>query len=159
MNIHSTNTVGELAVAIPGATRVFEALGIDYCCGGNRTLDEVCRISNLAVETVMRSLTQAAPSIPANEQTQDWQQTSLAALLAYIVDNHHVFTRKELTRLEALITKVYSVHGQQHLELLKLQTLFQTIKEDLLPHMLKEEQVLFPYIEQLEKAIFNSEPV
>ncbi len=159
MNIHSTNTVGDLAVAIPGATRVFEALGIDYCCGGNRTLDEVCRISNLAVENVMRSLTQTEPSIPANEQTQDWQQTSLTALFTYIVDNHHVFTRKELTRLEALINKVCSVHGQNHPELLKLRRLFKTIHEDLLPHMLKEEEVLFPYIEQLEKAILNTQSV
>jgi regulator of cell morphogenesis and NO signaling len=159
MTIHSTNTVGELAVAIPGATRVFETLGIDYCCGGNRTLDEVCRISNLAIEQVIGSLTQVDQSIPANQQPGDWQQTSLVALLTYIVDMHHVFTRKELTRLEALINKVCSVHGQNHPELLKLETLFQTIKADLLPHMLKEEQVLFPYIEQLEKAVSDSQPV
>jgi regulator of cell morphogenesis and NO signaling len=156
MNIHSTNTVGELAVAIPGATRVFEALGIDYCCGGNRTLDEVCRISNLTVENVLHSLTQTEQAIPANQQTQDWQKTSLTALFNYIVDYHHAFTRKELERLEALINKVCSVHGQNHPELLQLQTLFQAINKDLLPHMLKEEQVLFPYIEKLEKASLNN---
>jgi regulator of cell morphogenesis and NO signaling len=159
MNIYSTNTVGELAVAIPGATRVFEELGIDYCCGGNRTLDEVCRISNLAVEQVIGSLTVVEVSTTATQQMSDWQNESLGSLLAYIVDMHHVFTRKELTRLEALLNKVYSVHGQNHPELLKLQTLFQTMKEDLLPHMLKEEQVLFPYIERLEKAISDSQSV
>jgi regulator of cell morphogenesis and NO signaling len=159
MNIHSTNTVGELAVAIPGATRIFETLGIDYCCGGNRTLDEVCRASNLALETVMRSLTQTQQSLPVNLQTQDWQQTTLVALLAYIVDKHHHFTRSELTRLEGLINKVCSVHGQNHPELLKLRRLFQTVREDLLPHMLKEEEVLFPYIEQLEKAVSDSQTV
>jgi regulator of cell morphogenesis and NO signaling len=159
MNIHSTNTIGELAVAIPGATRVFEALGIDYCCGGNRKLNEVCSNSNLAVENVIRSLAQAEVANVKNQQTQDWQKTSLTALFTYIVDYHHAFTRKELERLEALIHKVCSVHGQNHSELWKLQTLFQTIKEDLLPHMLKEEQVLFPYIEKLEKAILHGGPV
>jgi regulator of cell morphogenesis and NO signaling len=159
MNIHSTNTVGALAVAIPGATRVFEALGIDYCCGGKRTLDEVCRISNLAVEQVIGSLTEGEESATENQQTQNWHNVSLASLFAYIVDMHHVFTRKELTRLEALINKVCSVHGQNHPELLKLRRLFKTIHEDLLPHMLKEEEVLFPYIEQLEKAILSSQSV
>jgi regulator of cell morphogenesis and NO signaling len=158
MNIHSTDTVGALAVAIPGATRVFEALGIDYCCGGNRSLNEVCRVSNLAIENVIGSLTQAETAV-ANQQTQDWQKASLTALFTYIVDYHHAFTRKELERLEALINKVCSVHGQNHTELLKLQTIFQAITKDLLPHMLKEEQVLFPYIEKLEKASLNKEPV
>jgi regulator of cell morphogenesis and NO signaling len=158
MNIHSTDTVGALAVAIPGATRVFEALGIDYCCGGNRSLNEVCRVSNLAIENVIGSLTQAETAV-ANQQTQDWQKTSLTALFTYIVDYHHAFTRKELERLEALINKVCSVHGQNHTELLKLQTIFQAVTKDLLPHMLKEEQVLFPYIEKLEKASLNKEPV
>lgn len=159
MNINSTNTVGDLAVAVPGATRVFEALGIDYCCGGNRTLDDACRFANISVEEVVRSLAQDEKSSPSSEPTQDWQQTSVASLLAYIVDKHHVFTRNELGRLERLLNKVCSVHGQNHPELLKLQRLFQTLKEDLVPHMQKEEQVLFPYIEQLEKAVLNHQEV
>lgn len=158
MNIYSTDTVGKLAVAIPGATRVFEALGIDYCCGGNRSLNEVCRISNLSIENVIGSLAQAEAAV-ANQQTEDWQKTSLTALFTYIVDYHHTFTRKELERLEALINKVCSVHGLNHPELLKLQTNFQALSQDMVPHMLKEEQVLFPYIEKLEKAYLHKEPV
>jgi regulator of cell morphogenesis and NO signaling len=153
MTIDTTNTVGDLAVAIPGATRVFEALGIDYCCGGKRRLDEVCRLSNLEIETVARALAQAEESAAANQPTQDWQKATLTSLLTHIVEIHHIFTRKELERLEALTNKVYAVHGQNHPELGRLQTLFQTIKADLLPHMLKEEQVLFPYIANLEQAI------
>jgi regulator of cell morphogenesis and NO signaling len=152
MNIQSTSTIGDLAVTIAGATRVFEALGIDYCCGGNRRLDEVCRASNLTLEQVIGSLAEAEESSAAKPQSADWQQASLASLQAYIVDYHHAFTRKELNRLEPLLQKVCSVHGQGHPELLKLQSLFQGLKEDLLPHMLKEEQVLFPYIESLEQA-------
>ncbi len=157
MTIHSTDTIGDLAVAIPGATRVFEKLGIDYCCGGNRTLDEVCRISNLEIETLVGSLTQAEQFTSANPGTEDWQNATLASLMTYIVDKHHDFTRKELERLTALVKKVHFVHGQNHPELLKVQTLFQTLLADLSPHMLKEEQVLFPYIEQLEKTVLYQE--
>lgn len=157
MNIQPTSTIGDLAVGIPGATRVFEALGIDYCCGGNRRLDEVCRVSNLPVEQVIRSLAEAEESPAAKPQSEEWLQTSLASLQAYIVDFHHTFTRKELNRLESLLHKVCSVHGQNHAELLQLQAVFQRLKEDLLPHMLKEEQVLFPYIEKLEQATLEQE--
>jgi regulator of cell morphogenesis and NO signaling len=159
MNIDTTNTVGDLAVAIPGATRVFEALGIDYCCGGKRLLEEACRIANLEVENVVRSLARAEESASANQPAQDWQKATLASLLTHIVETHHLFTRTELERLEALINKVSAVHGQNHPELRKLQTLFQSLKADLLPHMLKEEQVLFPYIESLEQAILHEESV
>lgn len=159
MNIQSTSTVGDLAVTIPGATRVFEALGIDYCCGGNRRLEEVCQVSNLPVEQVIRSLAEAESSSAARPQNEDWQQASLTSLQAYIVDYHHAFTRKELNRIESLLHKVCSVHGQNHTELFRLQTVFQTLKEDLLPHMLKEEQVLFPYIEKLEEATRHHGPV
>jgi regulator of cell morphogenesis and NO signaling len=159
MNIQSTSTVGDLAVRIPGATRVFEKLGIDYCCGGHRRLDEVCRISNLPVEQVIHSLAEADKRTAAKPENPDWQQTSLVALQAYIVDFHHSFTRKELNRLEPLLEKVCTVHGQGHPELVQLQTLFQRLKEDLLPHMLKEEQVLFPYIEKLEAAAMQQTDV
>jgi regulator of cell morphogenesis and NO signaling len=155
MTIDPKNTVGNLAVAVAGATRVFEALGIDYCCGGKRLLDEACRIANLEPEAVVRSLAQAEAEALADKQTPDWQQATLASLLAHIVETHHVFTRNELQRLDALMNKVCAVHGQTHAELAKLQALFHSLQEDLIPHMLKEEQALFPYVEQLESAMLH----
>jgi regulator of cell morphogenesis and NO signaling len=153
MNISITNTVRDLAVAIPGATRVFESFGIDYCCGGHRTLAEACQTISLPVEDVLRSLEDADLASQASGGEHDWQQEPLASLAAYIIDTHHFFTKHEIERLEKLFDKVCSRHGEKHPELFEAQKLFAHLKQDLIPHMLKEEQVLFPYVARMEEAI------
>src|SRR5262249_26864140 len=82
-----------------------------------------------------------------------WQAESLTSLAAYIIDTHHFFTKQELIRLENLIDKVCSQHAENHPELPALRTVFGHLKQDLIPHMLKEEQLLFPFIAQMEAAI------
>lgn len=158
MTINTQETVGQLASALPGATRVFEQFGIDYCCGGQRTLSEACQLKHLAVERVIHSLAEAEASRVQGSEERDWHSEMLTTLAAYIVDTHHFFTKQESTRLENLIAKVCQAHGDRHPELLKVQALFQELKQDLLPHMLKEEQVLFPYVARLEEANYFGEP-
>lgn len=155
MPVTATHTVRELAVTMPGATRVFERMGIDYCCGGGRTLADACATFHVPIEEVVRSLEEAGHTTPSGVNSLDWRTESLTDLCSYIVDKHHVFTRQELERLEKLLDKVCSRHGENHPELAQLQTLFLALKQDLLPHMLKEEQVLFPYINLMEAAITN----
>jgi regulator of cell morphogenesis and NO signaling len=151
MNISDTTTVRDLAGGVPGATRVFENFGIDYCCGGRRTLAEACREAGLPIEDLARSLEEAGlASHPGAER--DWLQETLTALTEYIIDIHHSFTRQELDRLEKLFDKVCSRHGENHPELFEAQKSFYQLKQDLIPHMLKEEQVLFPYITRMEEA-------
>jgi regulator of cell morphogenesis and NO signaling len=159
MAINSTHTVRELAVAIPEATRIFERLGIDYCCGGSRSLAEACQTAQVPVEKVVRWLEQAEQTAQTTAGARDWQAEPLAALLSHIVDTHHVFTQQELQRLTQLLIKVCSVHSANHPELLRLQTLFGSLAQELVPHMLKEEQVLFPYITRMEEAINRERPV
>lgn len=157
MTVNVTNTVRDLAVGIPGATRIFEQLGIDYCCGGGRTLADACNRFDVPVEQVVRELESATQS---NEGvSQDWQTEPLTALSAHIVDTHHVFTKQELPRLEKLLDKVCSRHGQNHPELISLREVFSQLKQDLIPHMLKEEQVLFPYLARMEEAITNGREI
>ena len=79
-------------------------------------------------------------------------------MVAYIVTRHHGFTREELVRLSELLEKVCSVHGENHPELRRLHTIFQELKNELTGHMSKEEQILFPYIENLEAAVARGEP-
>jgi regulator of cell morphogenesis and NO signaling len=159
MSVHVTSTVRELAVTVPGATRVFERVGIDYCCGGGRTLADACQTFRVPVDEVMRSLEDAAQAVKPGDQVIDWQAESLASLSAHIINTHHVFTRQELARLEGLLDKVCSRHGENHPELRQVQGLFLTLKQDLLPHMLKEEQVLFPYVIRLEEAVNKARDV
>jgi regulator of cell morphogenesis and NO signaling len=151
MNITATSTVKDLAAGVLGATRVFENFGIDYCCGGHRTLAAACREANLPVEDLTRSLEEAGRASQPGAG-RDWRQESLTALTEYIVDTHHYFTRQELDRLEKPFDKVCSRHGENHSELFEAQKTFYQLKQDLIPHMLKEEQVLFPYITRMEGA-------
>lgn len=154
MVIDATKTVRELAVEMPNATRVFEKIGIDYCCGGGKALEEACVKAGVPVEDVISSLQQTEVSAQ-DVDFKDWQAKNLTELTNYIVSRHHVFTREELDRLEPLLVKVCKVYGAAHEELLHIQELFQQLKQELLPHMMKEEQVLFPYITEMEDAANN----
>jgi regulator of cell morphogenesis and NO signaling len=151
MNISDTATVRDLAAGVPGATRVFETFGIDYCCGGHRTLADACREASLPVEDLTRSLEEAGRASQSGAG-RDWRQESLTSLAAHIIDKHHHGARQEIDRLEKLFDKVCSRHGENHPELFEAQKTFYQLKQDLIPHMLKEEQVLFPYITRMEEA-------
>lgn len=153
MIINEMNTVRELAVKVPGATRIFEKMGIDYCCGGGRTLADACQTFHVSFDDVIRSLEEAEQTARPGDKVIDWQSESLTALSAYIIDTHHVFTKQELVRLEKLLDKVQSRHGGNHPELGRLQELFVMLKNELIPHMLKEEQVLFPYVARMEESV------
>ncbi|HEY7181377.1 MAG TPA: iron-sulfur cluster repair di-iron protein [Blastocatellia bacterium] len=158
MNIGETVTIRDLAAGVPGATRVLENFGIDYCCGGRRTLAEACEEASLRIEDLTRSLEEAGrASQPGAER--DWRQESLTSLATYIIDKHHHFTRQEIDRLEKLFDKVCSRHGPKRHELFEAQKIFHELKRDLIPHMLKEEQVLFPYIARMEEAAGNGRAV
>lgn len=150
--LEATRTVREYALEIPAATRIFEKLGIDYCCGGGTSLSDACVKAGVTVEEVLDSLKRTERS-EENIAGEEWQTASDAALIAHIVETHHEFTRDELVRLEALLAKVCGVHGQNHPELFHIQSQFQELRRDLEPHMLKEERVLFPYLIQIEESI------
>ena len=148
MNIDTAKTVRELAIEIPQATRVFEKLGIDYCCGGAKSLQEACGARNLGVSEVVEALASQPEAAPS----ADWQQDSLAALVAHIVTTHHSYVKSEVPRLELLLAKVCSVHGQNHPELEVIRETFAGLGQELSMHLMKEENILFPYILQLEKS-------
>src|SRR5215475_9884645 len=130
MNISATVTVRDLAAGVPGATRVFESFGIDYCCGGRRTLADACQEAGLPVEDLTRSLEEAGRASQAGAE-RDWRQESLTSLAAYIIDKHHYFTRWEIDRLGKLFDKVCSRHGDNHPELFEAQKTFYQLKQDL----------------------------
>lgn len=154
--INSDTTVREIAVQLPQSTRLFEQLNIDYCCGGNRPLIDACDSAGVEFDNVIEMLT--ALGQPATSDTVDFQKFSLTELIAHILETHHIFTRSEMARIEALSAKVINAHSANHPELLKVGNLFQRLCADLKPHMFKEEQVLFPYIEKMEQAETQGQP-
>lgn len=149
--LDSNKTVRELALEMPQATRVFEKLKIDYCCGGDKPFAEACAIAGVEVDSVERMLTETTVSETTNTSSE-FQKAPLTELINYIVQKHHIFTKDEMDRLEALTEKVIAAHGENHPELLKIGELFERICADLKPHMFKEERILFPSIIELENA-------
>ena len=159
MSMTAEKTVRELALENPAATRVFEKLGIDYCCGGNKSLEEACRAANLSMDEVIDSLEMAEQSARAVQKDRNWQTEPLADLVAHIKNTHHKYTREEMARLGPLFDKVCSVHGKNHPELQQVRASFQGLVQELTTHMMKEERVLFPYIVRMEESVIQKEPV
>jgi len=139
-------TIGELAVSIPNAIRVFERHKIDYCCHGNRSIGEACATAGVTVSEVLDEIA----STRDTDETRDWSKEPLTAMQTFIIDTHHVYTRETLETVRLLADKVASRHGSNHPETETVRTLVEQLYNDLFPHMMKEEQVLFPYITQLE---------
>jgi len=134
-------------------------MGIDYCCGGTRPITEACQAAGVTVAEVAQSLEQLDGGNHVSGGSKDWQAESLTALATHIVNKHHNFTREELDSIEPLLAKVCSVYGERAPELLQIQSRVLELKGELLPHMKKEENVLFPYIAQMENAIGSGQPV
>lgn len=156
MNMTTNKTVRELALEIPAATRVFEKMGIDYCCGGQRSLSEACADAGVDFRDLQIELTLAAH---AQSSEPNFQTTTLENLINHIVIKHHSFTRREIARLNALLDKVCMAHGDNHPELLEIYVSFRELGADLETHMTKEERVLFPYVIRMEAAARQQVPL
>ena len=159
MNLTSEETVAEIVREHPGAARVFEQLGIDYCCGGKRSLEEACKTANVEPDEALAQLQAAEKRTHLEKPGRKWQEEPLSELIAHIVATHHTYTREEIARLAPLFEKVCSVHGKRRPELEKMRESFQGLSHELMLHMMKEERILFPYFVRMEEAVIQSEPV
>jgi regulator of cell morphogenesis and NO signaling len=156
MPTETTKTVAEIAIENPIAAREFEKLGIDYCCGGKRTLEEACASAKLSVDEVLGRLERLSAQT-ANTDEQDFSSMSLTDLIAHIEGTHHVLVRQECPRIQELAAKVVAKHAANHAELRQVQEIFGALASELSVHLIKEEQVLFPYVQQLEEATVAGE--
>jgi len=158
MTLTVTKTVRDYAIETPQTIPVFERLRIDYCCGGNRPLDEACAAANVNLEQVLKSI-EAAIAEPVRPSDRELRSGSLAELISHIVRTHHVFVRTQIPEIAALIEKVNAKHGTNHPELGKIRTVFHGLGDELMTHLMKEENILFPYIERMEESVLQHEPV
>jgi regulator of cell morphogenesis and NO signaling len=146
-------TVGELVRERPARARVFEQLQIDYCCGGAESLANACSKRGLepqwVLDRIQQSDTQAAP---AGDNLVDAGSMSLTALADHIEQVHHAYLKAELPRLDAMTKKVLEVHGETNPRLADARQAFTELHQELSSHLMKEEQILFPMIRQLESA-------
>jgi len=140
-------TVGTIAVDHPLATRVFARHNIDFCCGGGKPLAEVCAGRGLDTDEVLQEI-QHELAI-SDEPERHWDEAPLEDLIDHILTTFHEPLVEELSRLEAMAVKVHHVHGEKDPErLAELVKVLVDLKAELMEHMMKEEQILFPMIRQ-----------
>jgi regulator of cell morphogenesis and NO signaling len=144
-------TLAVLVRERPQRWRVFDDLGLDYCCGGNRSLADACREGGVdPVAALARIRDSEAQPAPTGEP--DFSTMPLGQFVDHIENVHHAYMHRELPRITALLDKVTKVHAGRHPELLKIKAIFEALAAELGDHLAKEEQVLFPMIRQMETA-------
>jgi regulator of cell morphogenesis and NO signaling len=146
--------IGEIAAENSAAIAFFEKHKIDYCCAGNRLLGEVLRERGIDLNTFSGELGALERSMRGVAVTEPgWNRASLVKLTEHIVEQHHAYLKRELPRLEQMMTNVIERHGARHSSsLLPLRRVFQHFKQELEGHLRKEEVILFPAIAKLEAA-------
>lgn len=158
-NINADFTTADVVIQFPYLRRSMEQLGIDYCCGGHRTLAEAAERAGVNIEEVLKELRESELPANAKDNKTDWTAVSLTELTDHIINTHHVFTRKELERCAMLLGKVVAAHGATHGALLEdLSKEFSELKEELDSHLLKEERILFPVIKVIEAYVRDGGP-
>jgi regulator of cell morphogenesis and NO signaling len=148
--LHCDTQVGQWVAARPATARVFEAFGIDYCCGGHVSLAQACAARNVNPHDVLAQLERVTATDARGSEI--WLDAPLTALCDHIEQTHHAYLKTELPRLAAMLDKVVRAHGAKHPEMALVQQAFADLRAELEPHMFKEEQTLFPAIRRLEQS-------
>jgi regulator of cell morphogenesis and NO signaling len=156
-NDGEVETLGEIATKDLRKAEIFKKYGLDFCCGGKKTVQEACAEKGVDVTRVEEELQQVDKNpvirpLPYNEWSLDF-------LADYIVNTHHSYVKKTLPELRAYAAKVAAVHGNRHPELAVIRGLVEEINAEMSSHMVKEEQVLFPFIKQLVTAFTTQQPL
>lgn len=161
--IDTATTVGDLVVQRPSRSRIFQKLGIDFCCGGKKSLADACRGKGLDPASVLQVLLAseaAAPDADASGSVSasggggggDPATMSLTELCDHVQATHHAYLKEELPRLHAMIHKVAAVHGDRCPWMRDVLEAYLPFMDEMTGHMRKEEGVLFPLIRGLESV-------
>jgi regulator of cell morphogenesis and NO signaling len=144
------DTVGAIVRDRPSLSRLFEQAKVDYCCGGKKTLEEACRQQGIDPQAFLAQLETAIATEPEPEVRV--ADLSLTELADRIEQTHHAYLHSELPRLEKMTAKVAAVHGDKEPRLHQIKDVFLALSQELATHLMKEEQILFPMIRQLESS-------
>ena len=150
-------TVGQIAAKDLRKAEVFKKYGIDFCCGGKKTLAVICKEKGIDATKVEQELQQTNQQTISN--TNAYNEWNLDFLADFIVNTHHSYVRKYLPELRGYALKVAQVHGAHHPELLPIQKLVEEISEELTEHMEQEEKVMFSYVKKIVNAKNSNQPL
>lgn len=139
-------TVGQIVADDYRASQIFRARGLDFCCGGKKTLSSVCKAKSVELDEVLKELGQLQDSETEQHHFNEW---NLDFLADYIVQNHHSYVRKMLPELKFYAEKVARVHGDSYPQLLEVLEKVDQLSYELLDNLEKEETDLFPQIKDM----------
>lgn len=151
MTFSGETRVKDIALSDPSARRILEDSGLDYCCGGGKSLHDACLDANISMEEILESL-RTSGARELSRQAAAWNDARLCKLTAHICDKHHRYVRDAIPRLGALLEKVSAKHRAAHPELVEIEGLFGQLAREMITHMQKEEHILFPYIDAMDNA-------
>jgi len=153
MNIRLEDQIGEIVAHDYRTAAVFKAKGIDFCCRGNRTLQEAIQEKGLHAESLIEELKQV--EILGKESTSDYENWPLDLLIDYIEKKHHRYIRRQVPVLTGYLEHVMKAHGESKPELREIQALFLEGSAELLKHIEEEEAILFPMIKDIVSVPLN----
>ena len=146
----SQKQIGQFVAEDFRTAAVFSKYGIDFCCKGDRTVEEVCQKNNIDPDELLGKLLET--SLAKNDSSIDYQSWPLDLLAEYIEKKHHRYVSEKTPTLIQFLNKLCKVHGERHPELLEVTALFLGCSKELAAHMKKEELMLFPFIKRMVKA-------
>jgi len=150
MDFSAETKVSQIVLSSPASRRILEEAGIDYCCGGGKPLKDACSQAHVPAEQILGRLRENA-KLAATEE-DPWVSRALLDLTRHIREHHHKYVRHVIPHIRALLGKVREKHGGKYPELGQIERLFAEVAHEMLMHMQKEEQILFPYIDSLERS-------
>lgn len=152
--------LGDLVNDRPHLAPVLERIGLDYCCGGQRTLAAACEEAGIDLAATIDTLAHSDETAPpAASALTDLVGLEPSAIADHIEHTHHATLRAELPRLSELAEKVVTVHGGHHPELVDVRDTLEALRADIEPHLEREEQILFPLIREIDAALRSGREV
>lgn len=158
MNVHDIHTLSIKDIVMQNfhAAAVFEKYSLDFCCRGGKTVAAACEEKKIDSRSVFDELSVIdSDGDSTGMRFAEWESDFL---INYIVQNHHAYVSKMIPVLYAHTQKIATVHGSNHPELNKIALHFENVAVEMQQHMIKEEQMLFPFITALHKAQTTNQP-
>lgn len=153
MEIKKENEIGEIVAKNFNTAAVFASFGIDFCCGGKKTIEEACSDAGVDTNLLISELTKAQHAASPINHYDRWE---MDFLVHHIVNKHHEYVRRMLPTIVHQLKDVVNAHGNKHPEIIRISEMFSLLREEMLMHMQKEETMLFPYIQSIVEARKNS---
>lgn len=153
MNLIEEKKIADFVAEDFRTAAVFKKYNIDFCCNGNRGIEEATKKSGIDPAKIYRELEEV--KLQNNSGTIDYKSWPIDLLADYVEKRHHRYVEEKTPVIIAFLDKLCKVHGTRHPELFEITDEFKTSAGDLAAHMKKEELILFPFIHKMVKAKMN----